>query len=218
MDTGITHGLSDGRINQYGVKKLFNLILSCCMSWILDFHLHFDADRWFIVLSMKNFVSIFKIRGLIPLISLKFQASFAIMQLDHPLKQGKSQAFGKEKFCPRMELRLEKSRDDWSFAFPHHAILLLRSYGNLPLIHLEFEELELGRRELDKQEVEQPEKWLDKLRVGMAQHKKEHNFAQRFDRSRSGRFDFLVIRSKAFTILLTQQLRRVFRGGCAPLT
>ncbi|GKB21911.1 hypothetical protein Tco_0855834 [Tanacetum coccineum] len=29
--------------------------------------------------------------------------------------------------------------------------------GNLPLIHLEFEELELDRRELDKQEVEQPE-------------------------------------------------------------
>ncbi|GJR70273.1 hypothetical protein Tco_0016338 [Tanacetum coccineum] len=29
--------------------------------------------------------------------------------------------------------------------------------GNLPSIHLEFEELELDRRELDKQEVEQPE-------------------------------------------------------------
>ncbi|GKG41426.1 hypothetical protein Tco_0473177, partial [Tanacetum coccineum] len=34
---------------------------------------------------------------------------------------------------------------------------LLRSYGNLPLILLEFEELELDRRELDKLEVEQPE-------------------------------------------------------------
>ncbi|GKE92185.1 hypothetical protein Tco_1573280 [Tanacetum coccineum] len=33
--------------------------------------------------------------------------------------------------------------------------------GNLPSIHLEFEELELDRRELDKQEVEQPE--VDKL-------------------------------------------------------
>ncbi|GKA01983.1 hypothetical protein Tco_0674648 [Tanacetum coccineum] len=29
--------------------------------------------------------------------------------------------------------------------------------GNLPSIHLEFEELELDRQELDKQEVEQPE-------------------------------------------------------------
>ncbi|GKF78699.1 hypothetical protein Tco_0234267 [Tanacetum coccineum] len=29
--------------------------------------------------------------------------------------------------------------------------------GNLPLIHLEFEEPELDRRKLDKQEVEQPE-------------------------------------------------------------
>ncbi|GJV03269.1 hypothetical protein Tco_1336838 [Tanacetum coccineum] len=38
---------------------------------------------------------------------------------------------------------------------------LLRSYGNLPLIHLEFEGLELDRRELDKQEVEQPE--VDRL-------------------------------------------------------
>ncbi|GKB96301.1 hypothetical protein Tco_0982438, partial [Tanacetum coccineum] len=38
---------------------------------------------------------------------------------------------------------------------------LLRSYGNLPLIHLEFEVLELNRRELDKQEVEQPE--VDRL-------------------------------------------------------
>ncbi|GJV27318.1 hypothetical protein Tco_1383766 [Tanacetum coccineum] len=36
-------------------------------------------------------------------------------------------------------------------------ISFLRSYGNLPLIRLDFEELELDRRELDKQEVEQPE-------------------------------------------------------------
>ncbi|GJX17390.1 hypothetical protein Tco_0218222 [Tanacetum coccineum] len=41
------------------------------------------------------------------------------------------------------------------------ALIALRSYGNLPLIHLEFEELELDRRELDKQEVEQPE--VDRL-------------------------------------------------------
>ncbi|GKD28375.1 reverse transcriptase domain-containing protein, partial [Tanacetum coccineum] len=38
---------------------------------------------------------------------------------------------------------------------------VLRSYGNLPLIHHDFEELELDRRELDKQEVEQPE--VDRL-------------------------------------------------------
>ncbi|GKC69245.1 hypothetical protein Tco_1115128 [Tanacetum coccineum] len=35
--------------------------------------------------------------------------------------------------------------------------LPLRRLGNLPSIHLEFEELELDRLELDKQEVEQHE-------------------------------------------------------------
>ncbi|GJX08919.1 hypothetical protein Tco_0198778 [Tanacetum coccineum] len=40
-------------------------------------------------------------------------------------------------------------------------LAFIRSYGNLPLIHLEFEKLELDRRELGKQEVEQPE--VDRL-------------------------------------------------------
>ncbi|GKA09986.1 hypothetical protein Tco_0689419 [Tanacetum coccineum] len=46
-----------------------------------------------------------------------------------------------------------------------------RRLGNLPLIHVEFEELELDRRELDKQDVEQPE--VDRFDLdesGVAEH------------------------------------------------
>ncbi|GJZ08355.1 hypothetical protein Tco_0542638, partial [Tanacetum coccineum] len=57
-----------------------------------------------------------------------------------------------------------------SLHVPHHSIISLYDrLGNLPSIHLEFEELELDRRELDKQEVKQPEVDrfdLDELGVG----------------------------------------------------
>ncbi|GKA39477.1 hypothetical protein Tco_0732028 [Tanacetum coccineum] len=94
--------------------------------------------------------------------------------------------------------------------------------GNLPSIHLEFEELELDRLELDKQEVEQPEVdrfdldepgvvscgclrdiFLDIISiniasggwaslVGMSTTASNTTFLNRFDRSRSGRLIFLI--------------------------
>ncbi|GJV58422.1 hypothetical protein Tco_1459427, partial [Tanacetum coccineum] len=76
--------------------------------------------------------------------------------------------------------------------------------GNLPLIHLEFEELELDKRELDKQEVEQPEVDrfdLDEPGVGMSTTASNTTFLNRFDRSRSGRLIFLI-----------KELRKRFRG------
>ncbi|GJR09331.1 hypothetical protein Tco_0791983 [Tanacetum coccineum] len=56
---------------------------------------------------------------------------------------------------PEVEAGIGSDKFGMPSSFP------LRRLGNLPSIHLEFEELELDRRELDKQEVEQPE--VDKL-------------------------------------------------------
>ncbi|GJT11587.1 hypothetical protein Tco_0858629 [Tanacetum coccineum] len=45
----------------------------------------------------------------------------------------------------------------WGYGGRGMFLSVAAGYGNLPLIHLEFEELEVHRQELDKQEVEQPE-------------------------------------------------------------
>ncbi|GJV45425.1 hypothetical protein Tco_1429961 [Tanacetum coccineum] len=98
---------------------------------------------------------------------------------------------------------------------------------------LDFEELELDRLELDKQEVEQPEVdrlELDEPGVGrgkqgvvefdlksgldnyMSTTEVTQTFAQRFDRSRSWEIDFSCQGVKLSPFLLTQQLRKRFRG------
>ncbi|GJW22552.1 hypothetical protein Tco_0033174 [Tanacetum coccineum] len=86
------------------------------------------------------------------------------------LKQVKESVFCSKKrksLVPRMELKLEKEVETIGsessrtveaglysscYELPSITFSFDLNYANLPLIHLEFEELELDRRELDKQE------------------------------------------------------------------